>query len=74
MTMIEKTFTNNELDIEFASYIDNKQNIWFKGKNIAQILGYSDTDQALRKNIDPEDKKNLPRLPDGSGPESNFHK
>ena len=32
MTMIEKTFTNNELDIEFASYIDNKENIWFKGK------------------------------------------
>ena len=37
MTMIEKTFTNNELEIELTSYIDNKQNIWFKGKVIAQL-------------------------------------
>ena len=40
--MIEKKFTNSELEIELTSYIDDKQNIWFKGKDIA----YSDTDQA----------------------------
>ena len=56
MTMIEKKFTNSELEIELTSYIDDKQNIWFKGKDIA----YSDTDQALRKNIDPEDRKSYP--------------
>ena len=27
--MIEKTFTNNQLEIELVSYIDTKQNIWF---------------------------------------------
>ena len=32
--MIEKTFTNNEWEIELTSYIDNKQNIWSKGKDI----------------------------------------
>lgn len=52
----KKTFTNHELEVELTSYIDNKQNIRFKGKYIAQILGYSNTDQALRKNIDPEIK------------------
>jgi prophage antirepressor-like protein len=29
---------------------------WFIGKDIALFLGYKDTDQALRKNIDNEDK------------------
>ena len=49
--MIEKTFTNNELEIELTSYIDNKKNIWSKGKDIALILGYADTDKAIRKHI-----------------------
>lgn len=58
--MIEKKFTNNDLEIELTSYIDDKQNIWFKGKDIAHIHGYSDTEQALRKNIDPKDRKSYP--------------
>ena len=60
MTMIEKTFTNNELEIELTSYIDNKKNIWSTGKDIAQILGYVDTDKAIRKHVDAEDKKQGP--------------
>ena len=36
------------------------KNIWFKGKNIAKILGYSDTDQALRYNVDSKDRKSFP--------------
>ena len=55
--MLEKTFTNNELEIELTSYINHKQNIWSKGKDIAQILGYVDTDKAIRKHVDAEDKK-----------------
>ena len=58
--MLEKTFSNDELDMELTSFIDNKQSIWFKGKDIAQILGYSDTDQAVRYNIEPEDRKSYP--------------
>ena len=46
--MLEKKFMNNELEIELISYIDTKQNIWFKGKDVAKILGYHDTDQALK--------------------------
>ena len=60
MAMIEKTFANDELEIELTSYNDNKQNIWFKGKDIAKILGYTDTDQALRKNVsETYEKKQL---------------
>ena len=47
MAVIEKTFTNNELEIELVSYIDTKQNIWFKRKDIAEILGYIDQDDAI---------------------------
>ena len=36
MTRIEKTFTNNESEIELISYTDTKQNIWFKAKDIAK--------------------------------------
>ena len=55
--MIEKKFVNNELNIELISYVDARQNIWFKGKDIAQILGYSDTDQTLRKRVSEDYKK-----------------
>ena len=54
--MLEKKFTNKDLGIELTSYIDNKQNIWFLGKEVAKILGYSDTNQTIRKNVDDEDK------------------
>ena len=44
---LEKIFNNDELNIELASYIDAQQNKWFRGKNVAKILRYSDTTQAL---------------------------
>ena len=36
---------------------------WFVGKDIAMALGYGDTDQAVRKHVQDEDK--LPRQIDG---------
>ena len=54
--MLAKRFNNAKLGIELTSYIDNKQNIWFLGKDVAKILGYSDTTQAIRKHDDDEDK------------------
>ena len=38
---------------------------WFVGKDVTLALGYSDTDQALRKHVDEEDK--LTRQFNGSG-------
>ena len=62
--MIEKKYVNQDIDIELigmTSYIDDKQNVWFQGKDIALILGYSETDQALRKHTDNEDRKSYLR-------------
>ena len=54
--MIEKIFRNTDMGIELTSFIDNKQNVWIKGKDVAQILGYSDTKQAIRKHVSENHK------------------
>ena len=54
--MLKKTFTNKQLGFELTSFIDNKQNIWFRGKDVAEILGYRDTDDAVRRHVSIENK------------------
>lgn len=38
---------------------------WFVGKDVADVLGYADTNQAIRKHVDNEDR--LTRRFDGTG-------
>ena len=57
--MLEKTFKNEELGLELKSYIDKQQIIWFRGKDVSEILGYSNTRNAICKYVDIEDKKQL---------------
>ena len=60
--MIEKKFTNEDLEIELTSFIDDKQNIWFRGKDIATILGYSNTTDAIKRHLTENHKiKHLSR-------------
>ena len=66
--MIEKMFVNDDLEIELTSYIDNKQHVWFRGKDIAKILGYSDTDDALRRHVDKKYKMKRPQTSPGEMP------
>ena len=62
--MIEKIFRNTDMGIELTSFIDNKQNFWFKGKDVAHMLGYSDTNQAIRKHVSKNRKiKHIFRQP-----------
>ena len=61
-SMIEKKFANIDLEIELTSYIDDKQNVWFRGKDVATILGYSDTDKAIRNHVDEKYKKSYPAV------------
>ena len=35
---------------------------WFKGKDVANILGYNDPTQAIRKNVEDDDKRKLDEL------------
>ena len=57
--MLEKTFKNEELGLELKSYIDKQQIVWFRGKDVSEILGYSKTRDALSRHVDNEDKKQL---------------
>ena len=65
MYMIEKKYTNEDLEIELTSFIDDKQNVWFRGKEIAEILGYVKTDQAIRIHFDERYKKSYPLVSRG---------
>ena len=55
--MLEKTFKNEELGIKLTSFIDNQQNTWFLGKEVAESLGYSNVRKAIWNHVDSEDKK-----------------
>ena len=55
--MIEKSFINNQLGIKFNSYIDHKCRFWFKVKEVAQILGYKNTDDAIKRHVSENHKR-----------------
>ena len=54
--MLEKKFTNKDLGIELSSFIDKQQNVWFIGKDVAQILGFKDSVNALKRHVSLENK------------------
>ena len=54
--MLEKKFTNKDLGIELNSYIDKQQNVWFRGKDVAEILGYSKARNAIERHVSLENK------------------
>ena len=56
---LEKVFINRHLGIKFNSYIDEKLRVWFKAKEVATILGYCDTDKAIRKHVSENHKRKV---------------
>ena len=54
--MIEKIFKNKDLGIELKSFIDKKQNVWFLGKDVAKILGFKNSVNALKRHVSLENK------------------
>ena len=50
-------YKNDELKVDINCYVDNEKEIWFRGKEIAKILGYENTNRAIRKYVDDDDKK-----------------
>lgn len=49
-------FRNDEFGEVRTTIIDN--NPWFVGKDVAEILGYSDTNKAVAMHVNDEDKLN----------------
>ena len=52
-----KTFINNQLGIKLNSYIDNKCQVWFKAKEVAEILGYKKTENAIKRHVSENHKR-----------------
>ena len=59
MSIIEKVFKYGETEL---SVIKCKDDIWFRGKTLAEVLGYSNPLKAICMHIDSEDKKEMSEL------------
>ena len=57
--MIEKVFININLGIKFNSFIDKKLRVWFKAKQVASILGYKNTVDAIKRHVSENHKRTL---------------
>ena len=57
--MQEKSFVNNQLEIKFNSYIDHKCRVRFKAKKVAQILGYKNTVDTIKKHVSENHKRKI---------------
>ena len=59
MSVIEKVFHYEENEI---TVIKSRDEIWFRGKDIAKALGYEKTPSAILKHVDDDDKSILEDL------------
>ena len=62
MSIVEKVFHYEKNEI---SVIKCRDEIWFRGKDIAKALGYSIPHKAIREHVDPEDRSSLEHLSKG---------
>ena len=62
MSIIEKVFHYEENEI---TVIKCRDDIWFRGKDIAKALGYSILCKAICEHVDPEDRLSLECLTKG---------
>ncbi len=46
-----------EFGDDLVRYEEHEDGVWFRGKDVASLLGYADTDKAVRTHVDNEDKK-----------------
>ena len=70
MSIIEKVFKYEETEL---SVIKCKDDIWFRGKTIAEILSYSNPLKAIHMHVDSEDKKEISKLEPKSRGSQNGH-
>ena len=54
--ILEKVFINRNLGIKFKSYIDEECQVWFQAKQVAQILEYKKTDDAIKRHVSESNK------------------
>ena len=63
MSIIEKVFHYEESEL---SVVKCKDEIWFRGKTVAEILKYTNQRKAIRDHVDPEDRARFNELYGGT--------
>ena len=63
MCIIKKVFHYEETEL---SVIKCKDDIWFRGKTIAEIVKYANQRKAVRDHVDPEDRARFNELHGGT--------
>ena len=69
MSIIKKVFSYEETELPVIKY---KDEIWFRGKTVAEILGYAIHREAIREHVDPEDRVRLIELRGGTNRSSSL--
>ena len=59
MSIMEKVFHYEATELSVITF---KDEIWFKAKQVALLLGYLDPGRSIRQNVDPEDRISLEKL------------
>ncbi len=54
-----QTFQNSSFKVQCVCVDGNP---WFRGKDVATVLGYADTKKAIAKNVDDDDRQTLSDL------------
>ena len=65
--MSVKLFESNVLDVKITTVVANDKEIYFKAKNVAKSLGYSDTDYAIRNHVWNKNKFEWCNINGGAG-------
>jgi prophage antirepressor-like protein len=63
--IITKEYFSNEYITEITMIQDVDKVVWFKGIDVASILGYSDKKKAIRMHVDEDDKQKLNEIQTG---------
>ena len=59
MSIMDKAFHYEATELSVTKF---KDEIWFKAKQVALLLGYLDPGRSIRQNVDPEDRISLEKL------------
>ena len=54
-----KIMKNTSLNCELSYIVDASDTIWFRGKSVAEILGYKKSRNAIFEHVDSDDKEKL---------------
>ena len=63
--IIIKEYFSNEYITEITMIQDDDNDVWFKGCDVASILGYSDKKKAIRMHVDEDDKQKMNEIQSG---------